>query len=105
MPRSSVLAILLEQHRDWGAEGVRHLNERSNGGISIAPLQVRQIAPLHRRALGKLLLRPVLCASQRLDPLRKEFQDLGFRYRQPFMVSEVVTDCCTIGVTIRPAVK
>ena len=105
MPRSAVLAILLEQRRDCGAEGVRHFDERPNGRISVPPLQVPQIAALHRCALGELLLRPILRAPERFDPLSKEFQNLGLGCRQLLMVSEFVIDCCTIRVTIEAGGK
>ena len=84
-----VLVVELEQAVEDGA-----------AWLSIPPLQVRQIAALHRCALGELLLRPIPRAPERFDPPSKEFQDLGLGYRELLMVSGFVIECCTIRVTI-----
>jgi hypothetical protein len=55
-----LLAFSTKKRRYGDANRIGNLNKRPHGGISIAPLQVSQIAALNGGALGKLLLGPAL---------------------------------------------
>jgi hypothetical protein len=64
-------------------KSVRDLHQGPHRGITAPQFQIPQIAPLHGRTLGQLLLGPALRLAEHSDALRQQPQDLGFGYGQP----------------------
>ena len=91
----SHLCFFSEERGHRNAESVRYFDQCSYGRIPMPSFEVGQIAALHRRPLGKLLLGPASRMPNGHDPLGKYAEEVSLRYGQTSMVF-----CCTTQVTI-----